>query len=118
MNRIQDIIRALREDNDYTQSIVAAKLGISQQYYSKYETGEYELPIRHLITLAGLYHVSLDYLAGISTFSNRPKELEAYVADGVTAGQLMNDILALSPDGKSAVADYVALQKLKQKAEK
>ncbi|MEA4824756.1 MAG: helix-turn-helix transcriptional regulator [Clostridiaceae bacterium] len=33
-------------------------LGITQQYYSKYETGKYELPLRYIIALADFYKVS------------------------------------------------------------
>ena len=62
MKSVIDLFRELREDHDYSQSDVAAVLGISQQHYSKYETGEYELPLRHFITLAEYYGVSADYL--------------------------------------------------------
>ena len=42
MKEIKEIIRGLREDRDYKQTDIARILGIKQQYYSKYETGEYE----------------------------------------------------------------------------
>ena len=35
------------------------------QQYARYETGEREIPLHHLITLALHYNVSLDYLAGL-----------------------------------------------------
>ncbi|MDY3618095.1 helix-turn-helix domain-containing protein [Agathobaculum sp.] len=57
-------IRALREDNDYTQEYVAKLLGIKQSYYSDYERNQHELPIRHIIGLADLYGVTTDYLLG------------------------------------------------------
>lgn len=57
-----DVIRELREDNDLTQSEVAKVLGTTQQVYSRYENGENELPIRHLITLCKFYQVSADYV--------------------------------------------------------
>lgn len=55
-------IRDLREDHDLTQQQVADYLGTSQTMYARYERGANELPIRHLLTLAELYHVSTDYL--------------------------------------------------------
>lgn len=62
MRSYVDMIRELREDNDLTQSEVAKYLGTTQQVYSRYENGENELPIRHLISLCKLYNVSADYI--------------------------------------------------------
>ena len=64
MKRLKD----LREDHDLKQADVAKVLGISQQYYQCYESGKNELPLRHAITLANYYNVSLDYIAGLSPF--------------------------------------------------
>ena len=60
-------IRDLREDHDMTQQQVADYLGTSQTMYARYERGANELPIRHLISLCKLYHVSADYILGLST---------------------------------------------------
>lgn len=57
-------IRQLRKDNDFTQVQVARLLGMSQTGYSKYETGENDLPTRVLITLADFYQTSIDYILG------------------------------------------------------
>lgn len=61
------IIRDLREDADPTQTQVAEILGTSQTMYARYERGASELPIRHLISLCRLYHVSADDILGLST---------------------------------------------------
>ena len=45
-------IRALREDHDLTQTKIANILGMSQTGYSKYETGENDVPTAILIKLA------------------------------------------------------------------
>ena len=37
---------------------------MSQTGYSKYETGENDVPTAILLTLAHLYHTSVDYLLG------------------------------------------------------
>ncbi len=55
-------IRDLREDRDMNQTQVAKMLGMSQTGYSKYETGENDLPTTVLIKLADFYNVSIDYL--------------------------------------------------------
>ena len=55
-------IRDLREDRDLTQTQVAKILGMSQTGYSKYETGENDLPSAVLIKLADFYNTSVDYI--------------------------------------------------------
>ena len=59
-NRLKD----MREDHDLEQKDLARVLGISRQYYSRYELGQVDLPIRHYIALANFYNVSIDYLSG------------------------------------------------------
>lgn len=59
-------IRDLREDADLTQSEVAAMLGTSQTMYARYERGANELPLRHLVKLCRIYHVSSDYILGLT----------------------------------------------------
>ncbi|MBR0463906.1 MAG: helix-turn-helix transcriptional regulator [Clostridia bacterium] len=44
--------------------MVAKMLNMSQTGYSKYETGENDIPTRVLIQLADIYHTSIDYLLG------------------------------------------------------
>ncbi|MBE5804268.1 MAG: helix-turn-helix transcriptional regulator [Clostridiales bacterium] len=60
------IIRDLREDADLTQSQIAAILGTSQTMYARYERGANEMPIRHLLALCRYYHVSSDYILGLT----------------------------------------------------
>lgn len=55
-------IRDLREDKDLTQKQMAAHLGMSQTGYSKYETGENDIPTSILIKLALFHNTSIDYL--------------------------------------------------------
>ena len=55
-------IRDLREDKDLTQTEVAKMLGMSQTGYSKYETGENDIPTAILIKLSKFYSTSIDYL--------------------------------------------------------
>lgn len=58
-------IRDLRNDRDLPQKEVAEMLGMSQTGYSKYETGENDIPTHILIALAKFYGVSVDYLLGL-----------------------------------------------------
>lgn len=64
-------IRDLREDADLNQTQVAKYLGMSQTGYSKYETGENDIPTQVLIQLAQFYQVSVDYLLGLSDTRER-----------------------------------------------
>lgn len=55
-------IRDLRNDKDLNQTQIASMLGMSQTGYSKYETGENDVPTSVLIKLADIYNVSVDYI--------------------------------------------------------
>ena len=57
-------IRDLRENADLNQTELAKLLGMSQTGYSKYETGENDIPVAILEKLADIYHTSVDYLLG------------------------------------------------------
>lgn len=57
-------IRDLREDHDMNQTQIAKMLGMSQTGYSKYETGENDVPTAILIKLARFYNTSIDYILG------------------------------------------------------
>ena len=57
-------LRDLREDKDLNQTQVAKIIGMSQTGYSKYETGENDIPTSVLIKLSDFYSVSIDYLLG------------------------------------------------------
>lgn len=57
-------IRDMREDHDMNQTELAKKLNMSQTGYSKYETGENDIPTKILIQLADIYDTSVDYLLG------------------------------------------------------
>ena len=59
-------IRALREDQDKTQSEIAQLLKVGQRTYCDYELGKTRIPVDSLIMLAKLYNVSMDYICGLS----------------------------------------------------
>lgn len=65
MNITAKRIKDMREDNDKYQREIAKILEISQQYYSEYEKGKREIPIRHLKTLCLYYNISADYILGL-----------------------------------------------------
>lgn len=59
-------LRDLREDSDLSQQKLSAELHISQATYSRYENGVLDVPSTILIKLARYYHVSVDYLLGLT----------------------------------------------------
>lgn len=66
-------VRDLREDRDISQSQLAKILGMSQTGYSKYETGENDIPTSVLINLARFYNTSIDYILGETDIKERYK---------------------------------------------
>ena len=67
-------LRDLREDRDLSQKELAKVIGMSQTGYSKYETGENDIPTGILIALARFYDVSVDYFLGETNEKERYKK--------------------------------------------
>ena len=55
-------LKNLREDNDLTQQDVADFLNCTQPCYSRYESGERDVPAIVLKKLSNFYKTSIDYL--------------------------------------------------------
>ena len=66
-------LRELREDHDLTQAQISKYLNMSQTGYSKYETGENDVPTKILIELAKYCKTSIDYLLELT---DNPKPYE------------------------------------------
>ena len=60
----------LREDHDLTQKKIAEYLTMHPEVYRRYEAGIREIPVWAVIRLAELYHVSTDYLLGLTDEKN------------------------------------------------
>ena len=61
-HRLED----LRADHDKSQIEVAEYLNMNRNVYWRYEKGLREIPVWALIKLAEYYHVSTDYLLGLT----------------------------------------------------
>ncbi len=68
-------IRNLREDKDMNQTQIARVLNMSQTGYSKYETGENDIPTTVLIKLAEFHKTNVDYILGLTDNSSYYKKL-------------------------------------------
>ena len=55
-------VRALREDADLPQKVIASMLHVGQKTYSDYELGKINIPIEILKKLSLYFNTSIDYL--------------------------------------------------------
>lgn len=66
---MNETIRKLREQHNYSQTYLALCLKVSRQMYIKYENGEVEPPVHVIRALCKLYDVSYDMI-----IDGRPEE--------------------------------------------
>lgn len=66
-------LKEIREDNDLTQEDIGKLLSISRQNYSRWETEDKIIPLKHLSTLSNYYKIDFDYLTGLSKENNYQK---------------------------------------------
>ncbi len=69
-------LRDLREDADLSQADIAKLLNTTQPQYNRYETGQREIPVHHIITLAKFYKTTTDYILGLSKKKEKSKYSE------------------------------------------
>lgn len=117
MKNCQEIIRGLREDRDLHQRDIAKLIETTQQQYSKYETGETELSTRALIVLADFYGTSTDFILGRSTRKEGMVSIKEMLTNKYSAGEVVSDIAALTPERRSTVVDFVMFLKSCEQAE-
>lgn len=63
-------IKAIREDNDLTQTDIARLLGVNRSAYSLWELGINTIPLSHLVDFCNKFNLSLDYILEISSVKN------------------------------------------------
>ena len=66
MATFSERLRQLRTAAGLSQMEFSKRIGVSKSSVNMYERGERELPLWAAIKLAEYYHVSLDYLVGLS----------------------------------------------------
>ena len=59
-------IRKVRESFELTQREMAKILNVSKSSYNYFETGEYIIPLKHLNNFCNTFHVSMDYVCGLT----------------------------------------------------
>ena len=64
-------IKELRIALKINQTQMAKLLGMSQTGYSKYETGENDVPTEILIKLSDIHNVSVDYILELTNLEDK-----------------------------------------------
>ncbi|MBT9671233.1 helix-turn-helix domain-containing protein [Secundilactobacillus kimchicus] len=78
-------LKQLRQDHGMSQDQLAEKLFVSRQAISKWETGEGTPDLKTLVTIAGVFGVSLDTLIlGVATNQAPQPDPEAYTYNPTT----------------------------------
>ena len=85
MNSFKNMLKYLREREGYSQSELAAKLGISKSTISMYEVGNRQPDFETEEAIADLFNVSLDFLRG-KTIDNKRNAVSINVLGRVAAG--------------------------------
>ena len=67
---IADRIKALREQQNITQSDLAKQLGITRSSVNAWEMGISIPNVEKLVELSSLFNVSVDYLLGVNSYEN------------------------------------------------
>lgn len=65
-------LKELRFESGLRQRHLAEFLGCTQQNYSRYESGELQIPLLYLIELTAFYDASTDYILGLTDVRKRP----------------------------------------------
>ena len=61
-------LKDARQIAGYTQQQVADVLSMTQQQYSRFENGVFELNYEQIVKLCKLYDISADYLFGLQDY--------------------------------------------------
>ena len=97
-------LRDLREKKNVSQAEVANFLGIERTTYTAYESGK-SRPVRYLDGLAQYYHVSIDYILGLSD-SPLPKEIR-FDSLAEKEKTLLLNYWELNETGRKKVDEYI-----------
>ena len=112
MAEFGELLAELRQSNNMTQQDLANILFVSVSTISNYEKGVHLPDIIKLGIIADHFHVTTDFLLGRSSSSLSPDVLDQEIIAGKTAGELINDLRAMTPDRKKTLARIINDMKL------
>lgn len=92
-------MRLLRNEKGMSQKEISALLGITQQSYSNYESGNREPSLSMLTTIARFHNVSVDFLLGLT-------DEKSPIPEGIELNKTQIEIVELlthAPEEKQSV---------------
>lgn len=95
---VADKIKALREQNGFTQSDLAKRLGITRSSVNAWEMGISVPSTQYVVELANIFKVSTDFLLGVK--STATVNVEGLSEKDV---QLVNAVIAHLREKESAI---------------
>lgn len=99
----------LRVERGIYQKQLAVYLHVSVGTISNYENGIHSPDLKTLSKLASYFHVSADYLLDRTDYISPVDDLNRELIDHYTAGDIMNAILELSPEGRQDLVKYLTM---------
>ena len=66
--QIGERLKESRKAAGYIQAQIAEKMNMTQQQYSRFENGVFELNYEQIILLCKIYDISADFLFGLKVF--------------------------------------------------
>lgn len=95
--------KMLITDKDVKQKNLAAKIGISDAKLSHYLNERYEMPTHVVAALAAYFHVSADYLLGLTDIPEMPEPISK------GERQLVDSFRTLNREQRELIAKTIAL---------
>jgi len=97
--------KILVTDGDVKQKKLAAAIGISEAKLSHYLNGRYDMPTRVVVSIARYFHVSTDYLLGLTDVP----EVTIPLSQGER--QLIEGFRALNRDQRELIEKNIAIMR-------
>lgn len=103
-------VSKLRKEADMTQSALADRIGVTRQSVSSYERGDSFPDIAILMTIADIFHVTVDTLI----HAGEPTEGEAHIlkqaakGDSDIVADCIDDVVQLAPFLKPSMLNHLA----------
>lgn len=116
MANLKDRLRQLRKQNNLTQQDVATFLGITESAYGYYEQGRNEPSLDRLKMLANKYDVSLSYISGDASDSNKGTDPEPW--EDPELGLWFKELKEASPERQEELKKFWELLKQAEKGRK
>lgn len=108
-------LKALREENHYTQKYVAQYLNVSRSTIAGYETKNRQPSHEKLTILAELFHVSVDFLIDSDTVDHIEPSLSGKISGSRSTQYLITHFQHLSSHSKKDLLEFLDFLELRDK---